>query len=254
MGDAQLEQFCILAKSAKGRAAVHIISEATSAPNLFAFGELLDQPNLQELTGTEHAASYELLRLFAHGTWSDYKDAAGNLPALNAEQQLKLKQLTVVSLAETRKVMSYDLLMTNIDVTNVRQLEDFLINDCMYTGVILGKLDQQQRCLEVHHAIGRDIRPGQLKNMVAMLNSWAATSEDLLKGIDEKVVWAGAKTAENAAHRAELDSRIEELKKSIKPEADRGIQHEYMEGGTGVTEYYSMEEDRAAAGRTKRRR
>jgi hypothetical protein len=50
MGDAQLEQFCILAKSAKGRAAVHIIAEATSAPNLFAFGELLDQPNLQEVT------------------------------------------------------------------------------------------------------------------------------------------------------------------------------------------------------------
>jgi|AntRauMFilla1563_2_1112583.scaffolds.fasta_scaffold360340_1 hypothetical protein len=39
---------------------------------------------------------------------------------------------------------------------------------------------------------------------------------------------------------------------NLQPEADRGIQHEYMEGGTGVMEYYSMEEDRAAAGRTKR--
>ena len=49
MGDAALEQFCILAKSAKGRAAVQIIAEATSASNLFAFGELLDQPNLKEV-------------------------------------------------------------------------------------------------------------------------------------------------------------------------------------------------------------
>eukprot|EP00959_Pyramimonas_sp_CCMP1952_P311910 6527933-Pyramimonas_sp.AAC.1 len=76
MGDAALEQFCILAKSAKGRAAVQIIAEATSASNLFAFGELLDQPNLKELKGTEYAASYELLRMFAHGTWSDYKGEA----------------------------------------------------------------------------------------------------------------------------------------------------------------------------------
>uniref|UniRef100_A0A7S0WJU6 PCI domain-containing protein n=1 Tax=Pyramimonas obovata TaxID=1411642 RepID=A0A7S0WJU6_9CHLO len=253
MGDAALEQFCILAKSAKGHAAVQIIAEATSAPNLFAFGELLDQPNLQELKGTEHAASYELLRMFAHGTWSDYKAAAGMLPALNAEQQLKLKQLTVVSLAENAKVLPYSLLMEQLEVTNVRQLEDLLINDCMYTGIIQGKLDQQQRCLEVHYAIGRDIRPGQLKNMISALSEWAKTSDELLKGIKEKVAWSSSMTEEKATHRAELEAKIEEIKNAIKPEADRG-HHEgiYSEGGISGMDYYPMEEDRA--GRTKRRR
>lgn len=31
-----------------------------------------------QLKGTEHSASLELLRLFAHGTWSDYKSKCSN--------------------------------------------------------------------------------------------------------------------------------------------------------------------------------
>lgn len=41
-------------------------------------------------------------------------------------------------------------------------------------GIIRGKLAQQQRCLEVHYAVGRDIRPGQLDNMITALHNWCA--------------------------------------------------------------------------------
>lgn len=30
------------------------------------------------------------------------------------------------------QVLPYDILMVELDITNVRELEDFLINDCMY--------------------------------------------------------------------------------------------------------------------------
>jgi hypothetical protein len=75
--------------------------------------------------------------------------AASNLPALNDAQALKLKQLTVVSLAEGASMLPYETLMSQLEVPTVRQLEDLLINDCMYTGIVRGKLDQQKRCLEV---------------------------------------------------------------------------------------------------------
>lgn len=45
-----LEQFCLLAKNARGRACVQIILEATASPGLFAYGELLDMPNIQEVS------------------------------------------------------------------------------------------------------------------------------------------------------------------------------------------------------------
>mmetsp|Transcript_39123 Transcript_39123/g.74971 ORF Transcript_39123/g.74971 Transcript_39123/m.74971 type:complete len:259 (+) Transcript_39123:288-1064(+) len=251
-----LEQFCLLAKNARGRACVQIILEATASPGLFAYGELLDMPNIQELKGTEHASSFELLRLFAHGSWSDYKASAavGTLPPLSPKQELKMKQLTVVSLAETAKVLPYDLLMEQLEITNIRELEDLLINECMYKGIIRGKLAQQQRCLEVHYAVGRDIRPGQLDNMITALHNWVGTSDELLKTIEEKVAWAGEKAIERSTQKADIDSKIDEMKKLIKPEVDRG-QHEgmFLDGATGSMEYMQMEEDRTG-NRTKRRR
>lgn len=84
-----------------------------------------------QLAGTEFAPALELLRLFAFGTLAEYKGAArrcfarrrkrltrpvclarhctaaaasGALPPLSPAQLLKLKQLTVASLAEETKV------------------------------------------------------------------------------------------------------------------------------------------------------
>ncbi|VVA93961.1 unnamed protein product [Arabis nemorensis] len=58
---------------------------------------------------------------------------ASRIPQLVPDQIFKLKKLTVLTLAESNKVLPYDTLMVELDVTNFRELEDFLINECMYT-------------------------------------------------------------------------------------------------------------------------
>lgn len=45
-----LEQFVLLAKSAKGAAVVALITQALEAPGVYVFGELLDMPNVQEVS------------------------------------------------------------------------------------------------------------------------------------------------------------------------------------------------------------
>ncbi|GMP23334.1 hypothetical protein CsSME_00000966 [Camellia sinensis var. sinensis] len=57
-----------------------------------------------KLQGTEHSVYLDLLRLFAHGTWSDYKSNASHLLQLVPDQILMLKQLTVLTLAEIDKM------------------------------------------------------------------------------------------------------------------------------------------------------
>jgi hypothetical protein len=52
------------------------------------------------------------------------------------------------------------------------QLEDFLIAHCFYPGALKGKLDQAARSLQVHQAISRDVRPEQLPQLAAALDSW----------------------------------------------------------------------------------
>eukprot|EP00897_Mesotaenium_endlicherianum_P000920 jgi/Mesen1/10829/ME000093S10347 len=247
-----LEQFCLLAKSTRGRGLAELISQATSEPNLFAFGELLDVPQIQELKTTEHAGWYELLQLYAYGTWADYKAKSPTLPSLQPPQVLKLKQLTVMTLSETTKVLSYELLMQQLDISHVRELEDLLINDCMYSGIVRGKLDQRRRCFEVHFAAGRDLRPGQLDGMIGTLAGWLSTSEDLLQSIQDKIRWADDKSDQHRRHKKELDDKMEEARKAIKLELDLRGQSDvmYSEGAASTLDY--MED--GAPSRPKRRR
>ncbi|KAL7120969.1 hypothetical protein ACP275_02G154800 [Erythranthe tilingii] len=245
-----IEYFVKQASNNKGSALSSIIVEATSHPSLFAFSEILSVPNVLELAGTENSAFLDLLRMFAHGTWSEYKTNASRLPQFVPDQVLKLKQLTVLTLAETDKVLPYDTLMQELDVQNVRELEDFLINDCMYVGIVRGKLDQLRRCFEVQFAAGRDLRPAQLGNMIQTLASWLSTSEDLLVSIQDKIKWADSMSEIDKKHKKEVDERVEEVKKTLSLKADidfRGHEEIYSEHG-GVMDF---EEDRS---RPKRRR
>lgn len=49
---ARLEPFLLMAKSAKGAAAAKLIQDATAAPGVFVFAELLELPNIQEVSTT----------------------------------------------------------------------------------------------------------------------------------------------------------------------------------------------------------
>ena len=50
--------------------------------------------------------------------------------------------LSVVTLSTKSKLISYDDLMREIEISSVREVEDLLIR-CIYGGLIEGKLDQQ---------------------------------------------------------------------------------------------------------------
>ncbi|KAF7000820.1 hypothetical protein CFC21_016626 [Triticum aestivum] len=150
---------------------------------------------------------------------SNYSLSVGNssaLPALLPDQARKLKQLSVLTLAESTKVLPYDQLMQELDVSNVRELEDFLINECMYSGIVRGKLDQLRRCFEVQFAAGRDLTHDQLTNMIETLSDWLGTSDNLLHQIQEKIKWADTTSESNKKHQKEFEDRVEEAKKSVK--------------------------------------
>ncbi|XP_031483252.1 COP9 signalosome complex subunit 7 isoform X3 [Nymphaea colorata] len=211
-----IDYFVKQAQSLTGASLAGVVVDATSHPSLFAFSEILSVPNVAELQGTEHSKYLDLLQLFAHGTWNDYKSNAVSLPILAPDQVRKLKQLSVLTLAETSKVLPYDQLMQELDVSNVRELEDFLINECMYAGIVRGKLDQWRRCFEVQFAAGRDLRPAQLDGMIQTLSSWLATSDNLLLTIQEKIRWADTMGELEKKHRKEVEDRIDEVKKNLK--------------------------------------
>ncbi len=46
----KMEQFVLLAKSARGRAAAELVTQATSEPGIFTYSELLDLPSIADVS------------------------------------------------------------------------------------------------------------------------------------------------------------------------------------------------------------
>jgi len=184
---AKLEPFLLMAKSLKGAAAAKLIQDATSASAVFVFSELLELPNIQELGKSEqYQKSLALLQLFSYKTYQDYLQNKDLYPPLNVAQMIKLKHLTIVSLAADRRILSYSDLLQALDISNVRELEDLII-DAIYLDLFHGKLDQKEEQLEVTYTMGRDLEPGKLEQVLAALKDWASTTSAVLTTLDGKI-------------------------------------------------------------------
>ncbi|KAJ7600026.1 hypothetical protein C8J56DRAFT_1072746 [Mycena floridula] len=164
---AKLEPFLLMAKSMKGAAAAKLVEDATAAPGVFALCELLELPNIQE--------SFRLLEFFAFRTYQDYLREKDSLPALNQAQTIKLKHLSIVSMASERRILPYSELLQVLQMPTIRELEDLII-DAIYLDILRSKLDQKEEQLEIEHAMGRDLEPGKIESILAALNAWCVTS------------------------------------------------------------------------------
>jgi len=239
-----LQQYILLAKNSKGKACSALIGQALSAPNVMVFGELLDMPNVQQLTGTEEQKMLDLLKLFAYGTFAEYKQNAAHLPPLNPTQTKKLKQLSIVTLAAQSRLIPYSVLQEQLDINALRDLEDLII-DAIYQGVIHGSLDQKKQQLEVEFTMGRDIKPESLEKMISVLKAWSSQSDALLSTIKDKVQHANAVHQEEKGHKEEQEKRVENVKKNLKAT----MESELLQSGEFEGEFYG--EERSRKGRAK---
>ncbi|KAL4068950.1 hypothetical protein V8B97DRAFT_2024597 [Scleroderma yunnanense] len=215
---AKLEPFLLMSKSAKGAAAAKLVQDATSAPGVFVFSELLEMPNVQELASSEQHAPYlSLLQLFSYHTYKDYLGIKDFLPPLNSAQITKLKYLSIVSLAAERRILPYSLLLQELKMPAIRELEDLII-DAIYLNILRGKLDQKEQQLEIEYTMGRDLEPGKLETVLAALQNWANTTASVLEALERKLVQV---TMHHSTAQAEIESHEEICAANLKEVQDR---------------------------------
>jgi COP9 signalosome complex subunit 7 len=214
------------------KAVAGFVKQVLSSPNVFVFGEILELEGVKQLEkGDEEAKLHlELLNIFAYGTYTNYKANEAKLPKLTKQQLTKLKQLSIVSMAAENRIISYKALEEKLDISNVRELEDLII-DCIYQGIIIGRLDQGRGQLEVEHAIGRDIRPGQIDSLLTTLSNWSNSSEQLMKTIEDKISWAKTQQDNAKRLREAFEKQIEETKANLKVAMDADAMDTQYEGG-----------------------
>ncbi|RDB27416.1 COP9 signalosome complex subunit 7a [Hypsizygus marmoreus] len=221
---AKLEPFLLMAKSLKGAAAAKLIQDATSAPGVFVFSELLELPNIQELAKSEQYAKFlSLLQLFSYKTYQDYLAHKDMLPPLNDAQTIKLKHLSIVSLAADRRILPYSDLLQALGMPTIRELEDLII-DAIYLDILRGKLDQKEHQLEVEYTMGRDLEPGKLEEVLAALQNWAETTAAVLSTLDDKINQIAAETAKAKADQEKHEKMLQaNLKEVYDKQKDKGL-------------------------------
>lgn len=86
-----------------------------------------------QLEGTPNAKYLHTLNLFAYGTFKEYLQNRNDLIELSDIMTKKLQHLTVISLAIEKKRIPYSELQDHLHITNVRDLEDLIIEG-IYAG------------------------------------------------------------------------------------------------------------------------
>ncbi|KAJ3720210.1 hypothetical protein DFJ43DRAFT_1205550 [Lentinula guzmanii] len=212
---AKLEQYLLMGKSMRGAAAAKLIQSATSAPGVFVFGELFDLPGIRNLEKDEqYSQSYALLQLFAYKTYQDYLENKDQLPILNEAQTIKLKHLSIVSMATERRILPYPLLMSRLAMSTIRELEDLII-DAIYLDILRGKLDQKESQLEVEYTMGRDLEPGKVEAMLSALKNWASTTSAVLATLDSQISSLSSQNAFNKKQKDDYEAHVQQLIKEV---------------------------------------
>jgi COP9 signalosome complex subunit 7 len=160
------------------------------------------------------------------------------LPALDEVKARKLKYLTLASLAARHGELEYSLLRSELEIEELRQLED-LVLDAIYQGLIGGKLDQQKQRVLVDFAIGRDVREEDLKQLQIVLSSWCSRATSLVAVIDEKIKVARSELQAEAMQRKDFERRVKEIKENLRAimeaqEAEQRLQGKRAQGGAGM--------------------
>ena len=207
--EAALDQYLILAKTAKGKACESLIFQAISNPRTFVFGELLDAVK----DGGVSKESLKILEVFTYGTLQEYRQA--KLPDLTSAQLKKLQILTLASLASQKSILTYAELETLLEVHSTRALEDLII-ETIYEGLIKGKIDHKNSCLRVFECIGRDLRPEDIQKSIEKINRYIEYIGQI-EETGQNNVSSSIKFKENAARaKEEYDKCYSEQKQSVK--------------------------------------
>lgn len=91
---------------------------------------------------------WELLNLMAYGTYQEYKANETSFPGMNEGRLHKLKQLSLVSLSESTRVLEYAAVLTALDLASTEALESLVVS-CIYADILVASLDQKAQQVEI---------------------------------------------------------------------------------------------------------
>lgn len=211
------QPFLALTKSATApRAAADLITQATSNPNTYVFAELLHAPQIQALSQSpEYSTHLQLLEIFSYGTYNTYTSTA-NLPTINEAQTLKLRQLSLLTLAKNPHNLSYATLQRELGITEARALEDLVIS-AIYAGLIEAQLDARNQTVHISSVSPlRDLAPNSIPATLESLRTWSGRCAETLDDLEAQIAAIKATAAQRHSEKKAWAVVEEKLVKDVR--------------------------------------
>eukprot|EP01096_Ripella_sp_DP13-Kostka_P010417 TRINITY_DN4092_c0_g1_i1.p1 TRINITY_DN4092_c0_g1~~TRINITY_DN4092_c0_g1_i1.p1 ORF type:complete len:243 (-),score=88.47 TRINITY_DN4092_c0_g1_i1:64-759(-) len=164
------------------------LREALKHPKVMFLGEILSLDNVQALQRDPTTQGlFRLTQIFSYGTIHHYQNEKEEIDGEGKEMtegmKEKLMKLTIVSLCGNKRSVDYDTLMHNLRVSDMTLLETLLL-DLLIDGLVKGRIDSENKLLEVDSVAGRDVDPKDLMRLHQALSLWKAKSDESISLLD----------------------------------------------------------------------
>jgi len=217
----EIEKYAIQAKALKGLALKALVEQTLSSKRIYAYGELLQVPSVRDLAGTEYNKSLNTLELFAYGTYKDFAQNPENFIELNAAQTVKLRQLTIISMAEKDRIIPYALLEAELGITTLRDLEKIII-DSIYGGLIIARIDQRAQLVRVKDFKARDVQPSSMAAYLSTLESFKDRAKNLVSVFEQASTNIARQRSSDADMMVALQLKVDSVKEVLKTDVESG--------------------------------
>lgn len=137
--------------------------------------------------------------------------ATPGLPSLNEAQTLKLRLLSLLTLARTLRPLTYESLMSALEISTTSELES-LVTTAIYSSLITARLSPTSSPPAVNvTAVAplRDVHPQTVSTMISILSEWESRCGDVIGSIETEIAKIKAQAAEQRKRGRDRAKRIE---------------------------------------------
>lgn len=162
-------------------------------------------------------------------------------------QTLKLRYLSLVTLASRDRVIPYHLMQKELGIVNTRALEDLII-DAMYSVIILvscnrivnvvclnqsnlfylqgllsGTLDQKNGILRVKSVMARDVKVTDIDALIEALTTWKQSISQLSEAVQQSSWYMSEQRQQAQEEKKSAQETYDARKKEIKVYLTRNV-------------------------------
>ena len=180
-----------------------LVRKALIDRNVYFYGQLYNHELVLSTIGPQNPSAaaesktiFSVLKIMTYGTWKDVASSSStpaevvNYIRESRDLTNKLRALTLLTVAETNKNISYDVLEQELGIVSSssstddnanaikggsqeasRILEDIVI-DATTVGLLTVTLNPQRRIVQVHDAAARDVNLDEVPRLLELFESW----------------------------------------------------------------------------------